>query len=360
MRINQNKNTFYTKLAFEQAKINLGSTGTNPSVGCVVLKNNSVISSGHTSLNGRPHAEFNALNKKINFKGATIFITMEPCYHYGVTPPCINKILKKKIKKVFFSIFDEDKKTRKLSFKKLKTKNVIVRTGFLKKYGDIFYKSYKLKKKKLLPYLDAKIALSKDYFSINKKSKWISNIHSRKRAHLLRSNYDCLLSTSKSINEDNASLNCRIEGLERKSPHVAIIDRKLKLKKNIKLLNFNKKIKIYLFTTTSNYTKELYFKKKGVKIIKLKNMKSSNDFKNILLILSNFGVSRILSESGLTFLNFLLFNKFLHNLFVFKTNKNLRKNGINYDSIKKIKKIKNGKKIKVNLFGDSLYKISLK
>ena len=97
MQINQNKNTFYTNLAFEQAKINLGSTGPNPSVGCVVLKNNSIISSGCTSLNGRPHAEYNALNKKINFNGATIFITMEPCYNYGATPPCVNKIVKNKI-----------------------------------------------------------------------------------------------------------------------------------------------------------------------------------------------------------------------------------------------------------------------
>ncbi len=360
MQINQNKNTFYTNLAFEQAKINLGSTGPNPSVGCVVLKNNSIISSGCTSLNGRPHAEYNALNKKINFNGATIFITMEPCYNYGATPPCVNKIVKKRIKKVFFSIFDEDKKTRKLSFKKLKFKNIRVKSGFLKSYADIFYKSYKIKKKNLLPYLDAKIALSKDYYSINKKTKWITNNHSRKRVHLLRSKYDCLLSTSKSINEDNSLLNCRIEGLERKSPHVAIIDRKFILKKNIKLLSLNKKIKIYLFTTKSNYSKELYFKKKGIKIIKLKSMRSSNDFKEILYILSNFGVSRILSESGLSFLNFLLSNKFLQNLYIFKSGENLKKKGINYASIKKIKKIKKGKKIKVNLFGDSLYKIGLK
>ena len=98
---NKNNNSSYTdikyiKLAFEQAIINLGSTSSNPSVGCVVVKNNSVISSGCTSLNGRPHAESNALKKIIDYKNADLYVSLEPCSHYGKTPPCIDKIIKKK------------------------------------------------------------------------------------------------------------------------------------------------------------------------------------------------------------------------------------------------------------------------
>ena len=66
---------YFINLAFEKAKINLGSTGTNPSVGCIVERNGSVLSSGYTSIKGRPHAEFNALNKKINFKNANLYTT---------------------------------------------------------------------------------------------------------------------------------------------------------------------------------------------------------------------------------------------------------------------------------------------
>ena len=76
---------YFISLAFEKAKINLGSTGTNPSVGCIVERNGSVLSSGYTSIKGRPHAEFNALNKKINFKNANLYTTLEPCSHYGKT-----------------------------------------------------------------------------------------------------------------------------------------------------------------------------------------------------------------------------------------------------------------------------------
>ena len=79
MKTNQNRDNFYLQLAFQQAEINLGSTKSNPSVGCVVVKNNSVISSGRTSLDGRPHAEAKALKKNINFKNSDIYVTLEPC-----------------------------------------------------------------------------------------------------------------------------------------------------------------------------------------------------------------------------------------------------------------------------------------
>ena len=93
MKINR---SFFSNLAFNLAEKNLGKTSTNPSVGCLVVKNNSVISSASTSTNGRPHAEFNALNKNLNFRGSDLYVTLEPCTHYGNTPPCVNIIKEKK------------------------------------------------------------------------------------------------------------------------------------------------------------------------------------------------------------------------------------------------------------------------
>ena len=243
------------KLAFEQAKNNLGSTGSNPSVGCIVEKNGSIISSGHTSINGRPHAEYNALNKNINFVGANLYVTLEPCSHYGKTPPCTSMIIKKKIKKVYFSIDDADNRSANKSKKILNKKRIIVNKGILKNVAKDFYKSYFLNKERKLPLIDAKIALSKDFYSINKKSKWITNIHSRQKTQLLRSFYDCIISTSKSINKDNSNLDCRIKGLENKSPTIIIIDRFLKIKKNLNLIKKKKK-NIYLLTSVNNRSKE--------------------------------------------------------------------------------------------------------
>ena len=83
------------RLAFSQANKNLGNTNENPSVGCVITKNNSVISSGYTGLNGRPHAEINAINfSKTSLKNSDLYVTLEPCSHYGKTPPCTRSVLK--------------------------------------------------------------------------------------------------------------------------------------------------------------------------------------------------------------------------------------------------------------------------
>ena len=107
-------------LALQQANINVGNTKDNPSVGCVIVKNNNLISAGSTSFNGRPHAESNAVNfSKINVINCTLYVTLEPCSNYGQTPPCVNLIISKKIKKVIFSIFDPDIQSNKKSIIKL-------------------------------------------------------------------------------------------------------------------------------------------------------------------------------------------------------------------------------------------------
>ena len=100
-------------LAFQLAERNLGHTKLNPSVGSIVVKNGAIISSGVTSLNGRPHSEFNALNNLKNCSGASLYTTLEPCSHYGKTPPCVNIIIKKKIKNVYYAFEDPDLRTNR-------------------------------------------------------------------------------------------------------------------------------------------------------------------------------------------------------------------------------------------------------
>ena len=94
----------YLDLAFHLAEKNLGKTKLNPSVGTVIVKNGAVISTGVTSLKGRPHSEYNALKNLKNSSGATLYTTLEPCVHYGKTPPCTNIIIKKKNSKCFLCV----------------------------------------------------------------------------------------------------------------------------------------------------------------------------------------------------------------------------------------------------------------
>ena len=139
---------------------------------------------------------------------------------------------KKKIKNVFFAFEDPDIRTFKKAKKFLRQKGIKTKLIHTKKYSK-FYKSYFINKKLSIPFITAKIAISKDYFTINKKNKWITNETSRNIVHLLRNRYDCILSTSKSINNDDSLLNCRINGLNNNKPDLFIIDLKLKLKKII-------------------------------------------------------------------------------------------------------------------------------
>jgi len=361
MSTNQNKDSLFLKLAFYQAETNLGSTSLNPSVGCIIVKDDSVISSGRTSFNGRPHAEANALIKKKKFNGSSIYITLEPCSHYGKTPPCVKNIINKKLHKVVFSINDVDKRSKNLAYKKLKKANINIKRFMYKDYAENFYKSYFLQSSKKAPFVDVKLAVSNDYLTINKKERWITNNRSRKVANFLRSKYDCILSTSKTVNCDNSLLDCRIEGLEQKSPAIIIVDRLFKIRKELKMFK-NKSRKIFIFTQTNNNMKEIFFKKIGVNIIKLKKTESlKDDVSEVFFLLKQLGFNRILVESGIKYINVILRFNLIRNFYLFKSPHNLKNNGKNNTKSDLIKKLKDSieNKIKVNLNGDSLYKIQL-
>jgi diaminohydroxyphosphoribosylaminopyrimidine deaminase / 5-amino-6-(5-phosphoribosylamino)uracil reductase len=351
MTINHN---FFLELAFQLAEKNLGQTGQNPSVGSIVVNNNTVISSGATSVTGRPHAEFNALDKIKNAKGATLFTTLEPCAHQGKTAPCTNIIIKKKIKKVYYAFEDPDKRTYKKAKKILIKKGIIAKLIRSKKYKN-FYKSYFINKKFNIPFISAKIAISKDFFTINKKGKWITNIFSRKIVHLIRSKHDGLLSTSKSINNDNSLLNCRIKGLDNNKPALLIIDLNLKLKKNLLLNKILKKRKTYLITYKANIKKAQIYKKKGYKIIYITSLKNRIDFTILFKKLYKMGFSRILAESGLSFFNTLIKNELINELYIFKSNTKLKKKGKNNATLNYLKNIQ-AMQIPINLNNDKLYK----
>jgi diaminohydroxyphosphoribosylaminopyrimidine deaminase / 5-amino-6-(5-phosphoribosylamino)uracil reductase len=344
----------FLNLAFKIAETNLGKTKLNPVVGAIIVKNNTVISSGITSINGRPHAEFNALENNNNSNGAYLYTTLEPCTHFGKTPPCVNIIIKKKIQHVYYGFDDPDTRTHKKAKKILKKNNIKINKISSKRFKN-FYKSYFYNKKFSLPFVSAKLAISKDYYSINKKSKWITNKLSQKTTHLLRSRNDCIFSTSKTINKDNSLLNCRIDGFNYFKPDLFIIDMNLKLKKNLALNHLTNKRKTYLITREENKKKIVFFKKRGFKIILIKSLNSKNDFKTMFKFIYKLGYCRAFFETGLTFLNTLLKFKLVNNLYIFQNNVKLKKLGSNNCSIRFLKKINFNKKIRTNLNDDTLY-----
>lgn len=128
------KDKFYMEIALDLAISRHGLTGSNPSVGCVIVKNDKIISIGQTSFDGRPHAESNAIQNSFeDLKGSKMYVTLEPCCHYGLTPPCTDSIIKSKISEVIYSITDIDKRVRNKSFKILNSKKNNCKKRFIKK-----------------------------------------------------------------------------------------------------------------------------------------------------------------------------------------------------------------------------------
>ena len=367
MSTNQNKinrDSFFMSLALNQAMINLGNTKENPSVGCVITRNNSVVSVGYTSLNGRPHAEFNAINKcKENLINSNLYVTLEPCSHYGKTPPCVKKIIKSKIKKVFFSIKDPDIRSYNYSTKILKKKQINVKIGVLSNKISHFYKSYVLSKSNKLPFVTCKLAVSKDLFTINKKKKWITNKYSRGRVHLMRSQHDAIITSSKTIIKDNPLLNCRINDLEMRSPAIIILDNHLSIPVMSNVIKNNLMSNTIIFYNKFNKKKIKLLKKYGARTYRTAiNENGELNLNNILMKVKTLGFNRIFLESGLKLANNFLKENLVNDLKIFMSNNKLNNNGLGNIN-KQIKAYLKNKKYtfeKVNLLGDKLISYQIK
>ncbi|PDH21088.1 MAG: riboflavin biosynthesis protein RibD [Pelagibacterales bacterium MED-G42] len=353
------KDKFYMELALDLAKAREGLTGQNPSVGCVIVKKDEIISIGQTSFNGRPHAETNAIkNTTEDLKGSKMYVTLEPCSHHGVTPPCTSSIIKSKISEVIYSVIDVDKRVKDKTFKILETRNINVKKGVLKDKVNHFYLPYFFNRKNKLPYVSGKLAVAKNHIIFSKNKRKITNSRSDKFTHFLRYKNDSILISYKTLNKDNPKLNCRLKNMEKFSPKRIILDNKLRTNTNSYLFKTANKDNTIIFYNEADKSKILEFKKRKIEIIKSKiDTKKRFDLKVILKRLYKLGCRNILVEGGneLTkdFLNKKIFNLF----YLFQSPKKLSKltefkefNGFNI--IKR--NYKNKVKINSNLEKDTI------
>jgi len=353
------KDKTYMELALSLASARYGLTGLNPSVGCVIVKDNKIISIGQTGYGGTPHAEFNAIkDSNENLKGAKMYVTLEPCSHYGKTPPCTNIIIKNKIKEVVYAIEDIDKKVKGKTLKILKSKNILVKKNLLKNEVNNFYIPYFFNKKNNIPYVTGKIAISKNNLIYSKGSKRITDIHSDKLTHFLRYKNDSLMISYKTLNKDNPRLDCRLEGLNKFSPKRIILDNNLEMNMNSHIFRTANKNNTIIFYNNVNKKKITLLKKKGIQLIKSNlSKKKYFDLKLILKKLYKVGIRNILVEGGDNLSCNFLKNKLFNEFYLFKSPKSLSKS-IAYKDFNCFKYLsqnyKNKKKINTLLGKDSI------
>lgn len=297
----------FMKRALELAKKGVGYTSPNPLVGAVIVKNNKIIGEGYHEKYGQAHAEINAFkNTTENVKGATMYVTLEPCSHYGKTPPCAEAIVKKGISKVIVGMTDPNPKVSGKGISILQENGIEVVSGILekeaKKINEIFIKYITTKK----PFCILKTAMTLDgkIATYTGDSKWITGKKSRKYVHEIRHRVSGIMVGIGTVLYDNPKLTTRLEDKEEKDPIRIIVDTKGRIPLDVNVLNIESNGKT-IISTTKKASKEKIeaIKKKGAEIIITPLKNGRVDLQYLMSELGNKGIDSVLLEGGET-LNF--------------------------------------------------------
>lgn len=292
--------------AIELAKKGTGKVNPNPLVGAVVVKDNEILGEGWHKNFGGPHAEVWALDEAgERAKGATIYVTLEPCSHFGKTPPCAEKIIKFGIKRCVIANFDSNPLVSGKGIKMLQDAGIEVKVGVLEKeakeINKIFFKYIENK----IPYLFLKCGITLDgkIATRSGKSKWITNDLAREKVQYLRTKFMGIMVGINTVLTDNPSLDSRLSenyialGIEKRNPFRIVVDPNLDCPTDSKFLNFNdNKAIIITSDINKNSLKLNEFKNLGVNFIFL----SGKVFKmqDMLAEIGKLGIDSVLLEGG--------------------------------------------------------------
>lgn len=230
----------FMQRALDLAQLSLGAVSPNPMVGCVIVHNNKIIGEGRHERYGAAHAEVNAVASVVDpllLSESTVYVNLEPCSHFGKTPPCADMLVKHRVKKVVIANTDPNPLVSGKGIEKLKTAGIEVVTGILETQGRELNKRFLTFMEKKRPYLILKWAETSDGFIAreNFDSKWISNEHSRKLVHKWRSEEDAVLVGTGTALHDNPALTVR--DWAGRNPVRIVIDRFGKLPQELALFD---------------------------------------------------------------------------------------------------------------------------
>ena len=257
-----NHHETYIKRCVEIAKNGLGTTRPNPMVGSVIVYKNKIIGEGFTSKYGSNHAEVNAINSVINkdlLKDSTLYVTLEPCSHFGKTPPCSDLIIKHKIPNVVIGCIDDNEKVAGKGIEKLRNSGCKVIVGVLENECKQHHKRFFNFHNKKRPYIILKWAETTDGFIApltknEQKPVWITNEFSRQLVHKWRTEEQTILVGTNTVLQDNPSLTAR--DWKGENPVRIVINGDEKLSKDFKVFN-NEAATIVITNKTIDFSKNI-------------------------------------------------------------------------------------------------------
>ncbi|MBU8910734.1 MAG: bifunctional diaminohydroxyphosphoribosylaminopyrimidine deaminase/5-amino-6-(5-phosphoribosylamino)uracil reductase RibD [Desulfobacterales bacterium] len=293
----------YMQQAVSLARKAKGLTSPNPCVGAVIVKDGKIVGKGFHRAPGLAHAEVEAIDDAgSKAKDATLYVTLEPCNHFGKTPPCTQKIIKAKIKKVVVGCKDPNPGVCGGGIKFLQDNGIEVVSGVLEKEAKTLIEDfiwYIQNDKK--PFVILKCATTLDGRTATSKgdSKWITNEKSRAFVHQIRHEADAILVGSGTLHADDPSLTSRIKGIATKDPARIILDTRLSIKEDAKVLTQDSNAKTIIVTSTdASKEKIALLESKGAQILEVRLKEQRLDLNELMIKLGQMSILSLLIEGG--------------------------------------------------------------
>lgn len=289
--------------ALRLAARGLGRVAPNPSVGCVVTKDGVVVGRGWTQPGGRPHGETEALRRAgTAAKGATAYVSLEPCAHHGKTPPCTDALIAAGIARAVISCEDPDPRVSGRGLAALRAAGVRVDTGLMAEEAAALNRGFFLRLAERRPLVTLKLAASLDgrIATHSGESRWITGPAARARGHLLRASHDAVLVGSGTAAVDDPALTVRLPGMGDSHPLRVLLDGRLATPLTHKLVAQAREVPTLLFTRADNAKdRTAAYRQAGVEVVAVElDGDGRLDLTAVMAALAERGVTRLLVEGG--------------------------------------------------------------
>jgi diaminohydroxyphosphoribosylaminopyrimidine deaminase/5-amino-6-(5-phosphoribosylamino)uracil reductase len=299
--ISQREDIGHMRHALRLAERALGNVAPNPAVGCIIVSaDGHIVGRGCTQPGGRPHAEAVALAQAgERARGAIVYVTLEPCAHHGVTPPCAEALVKAQVARVVGATLDPDPRVAGAGFARLESAGIGVTRGVLQAEARALNLGFFKRVTEDRPMVALKIAQSADGYvaDANGNSRWITSERARAHGHLLRAKHDAILVGIETAIADNPTLTCRLPGLEARSPLRIVLDSQLRLSPESQLARSARERPVIVFTSAKDGGVAL--SSQGVQIERVTADDDGRpDVAAVLEVLAKRGITRVLVEGG--------------------------------------------------------------
>ena len=307
----------YMKLALDLAASAKGNTNPNPVVGAIIVKNGVIVGTGLHRKAGEPHAEVHAFNMaQQHAEGATLYVTLEPCSHYGKTPPCANLVKESKVSRVVVATMDPNPEVAGRGIQLLRDAGIQVDVGVLEKEAQKLNERFIHNMLTKRPFVISKFAMTLDgkLATYRGHSQWITGVEARKDVHILRNEIDGILVGVGTVIADNPALTTRLTELDGKNPTRIILDSNLRTPINAQVLQTEEAKTIIVTSKEVDLNRVKEYESKGANVLFISKRNDKLDLEEMLSELYKLGITDILVEGGGTvnssFLQAGLINKY--------------------------------------------------